>query len=298
METETKVKEENKIKSPLVNRKIIVKLIDRQGSWLSQMNKQHDGANLWSSASITFTGVPFDLETGALRDPLTREERMWFESSESGLGLSKNEMSVLKKGNYWDNYSVSLNKEDKEIDLSTVNGYLDYKFLLAQVAIAPTWDERFDSAEYKFVLVDQRDKQKKDSKRALTKKDAYMELGKLSGSITDMKLFLTVYNLEKNTGKTVSNIANEDDLVSEISVIVEEDTNKFLEIIRDKDYETRAFIEHCIIKGGIEKVGKAKYTIMGEQEVFTLNQLIDFLKDVDNQAVYGKLRAITENKED
>ena len=286
--------EKKKLKSPLRDQTMFLKIVKRKGGWLSDLDESHDGANLWSNARITFTGTPFVLKEGRSIDPLTPDERAWFESDASGLGLKKNEMSVLKKGNYWESYTISVDRNGKSLKLNTVTGYLEYKFLLCQTVVAPDWGQRFDRADYRFAMLNTKEEALEKVTKATQKKDAYMFFGKLSSSSTEMILFLTLYNIAKKSNKLVPQDSDREFYIAELDKIIEQDLNTFLEIAQNEDYQTRAFIQHGLLKGAIEKASKAKYRIFGEDEVFTMIELVEYLKDTENQLIYGKLKATIE----
>jgi len=273
---------------PLKDKRVHIKLIKRTGSWLQDINEEHDGAHLWSNASIGFKGLPFISSLNRHADPLTKGERDWFESDLSGLDIGKNAMSVLKKDNYWTKFSIRINRNGLSLDLNEPVDYLRYKFLLVQPQIAPTWEERFDKADYKFAIVDADVENRQRAKERDKKTRANRIFGRMDHSIEKMKDFLMVYH---DNRYDVPEDASREFVIGEIDKIIEENIDKFLDILEDEHYDIKIFIQKCIAKGSIFKEGAGKYVVAGEEDTFSMRELIEFLTDRANQKVYGKLKA-------
>ena len=98
----------------LKTKKIIIKPIVRQGDWLPE---GHSGEFMYDDTAMTLT-VPISSATGRLMDPLTDEERKFFEDkSQSGLSFEEGDLNINKKGNHWENRIVTLSKNFKILDL-------------------------------------------------------------------------------------------------------------------------------------------------------------------------------------
>ena len=284
--------------NPLVKEKVIVKLIKRSGSWLEQIDKNHDGANLWSEARVTLTGAPYSINKGRYIDPLTSEERAWFESKESGLGLEVNDMSVLRKGNYWTTFTVSLTRNGITIDKGDPVGYLKWKYLQCLPQIAPSWGERFDSASYKFALVGEGQVFAERAKKSDLTKEAHKFFGKIDHSTAKMITFISMYIAQHNIkSKIVPSNASRDFLVSEIDKLIEQDIMGFLKVARDPNYAGREFLFTAIKTGHIIKKGKAQYSIMGDEERFTFTELLEYFKTPDSSLVYNKIKKQLQEQE-
>ena len=293
MEREARVVEETSskaktFKNPLIDKWVHVKLIKRKGSWLEDVHEHHDGANLWSGSHIGFKGLPFSPIKGRMLDPLTKEERNWFESPESGLGLKENDMSVLKESNFWYAFSISVTRNGLSLYLGEVIDYLRYKFLLVQPQIAPSWDERFEKADYKFAIVDKEIEDKKRVEERDKKSRANRAFGRMEHSKDKMSDFLNAYYSGK---KMTPRDASTDFLIAEVDKILEEDIVGFLKVIEDPSYDMKVFIGKCINKGLVFKESKTKYKLVGEDDIFRLSELVEFMKDSENQIIYGKLKA-------
>ena len=276
--------------NPLVKEKVVVKLVKRSGSWLEQIDKNHDGANLWSEAKVTFTGVPYDVNKGRYLDPLTQEERAWFESNQSGLGLEKNDMSVLKKDNFWTTFTVSLTRNGTTVDKGDPIGYLKWKYLQCLPQVAPSWEERFKSASYKFALVGEDQVFQERAKKSDLNKEALRFFGKIDHSPEKMTTFLEMYMARHNVrGRVIPNNAKRDFLVSEIDKLIEENIHGFLEVVRDENYVTREFIYSSLRAGHIIRKGKAKYSILGDDDTFNFTEMMEYFKSPESNAIHAKI---------
>ena len=119
----------------LPNKKVLVVPVRRKGRWLPD---NHEASFLFKHSYFQVV-VPKDGKTGELRDPLTPEERAYFENKASGLALNSGDLSTLKKDdNFWTNFRVKLDKNVLQLDLSKPMDYLRYKVLLVNGEISQT----------------------------------------------------------------------------------------------------------------------------------------------------------------
>ncbi len=79
----------------LPEKKVLVVPVRRKGRWLPD---NHEASFLFKHSYFQVV-VPKDGRTGELKDPLTKEERDYFESKDSGMALEKGDLSTLKKEN-------------------------------------------------------------------------------------------------------------------------------------------------------------------------------------------------------
>jgi len=113
----------------LPNRRVFVKPIIKKGKWLSE---EHSGNFMYDNTKMTIT-VPISSQTGELIDPLTPEERAYFEDKKaSGLAFEPGDLSTFKKSNpsqgtynYWHTYDYRLRKDQSIVDQQTVLDILD-----------------------------------------------------------------------------------------------------------------------------------------------------------------------------
>ena len=266
----------------LEDRKVVLRPIIKSGG----MNpKGHDGEFMYSGTEIHFV-LPYSIRKGRLENPLTPDEQEFFEKS-----LGEDLSTHKKEDNFWHTFRIKIRKDDAlmqngyELDLNDPVDYLRYKVLLIHPDVAPSWRERFRKGEYKFAMTEKDELVENTARIADKKKKAYLFLGKIDGSQERMRNFLRVY------GKSVSDGANTDFLISEIDKLIEDKKNldKVLEIIEDPNYEMKLFIEDAVECGAMLKKGR-KYYLQGGDAinendpsiVGTVEQLNKYKDEVDD----------------
>lgn len=267
----------------LPNKVVKVMPVVRKGSWLPE---GHDGEFLYTGAAITLS-VPVNGTTGQLIDPLTAEEREYFEQP-SVLSMKAGDLSIYrnKKENYWGRFYVKVDKDGLELDLSDPIQYLQYKVLKMNTdLVAPSFDDRFKGTP-KFMLVDKDYQVQAKVAETNLMESVWMEFGAIKNSPNKLKNVLRMFH-DKPVGK-----AKHEFLIAEVKKIIDEDPNKFINIITDKNFEMKAFVEDALEVGAIVKPSKNRYTFAGEpEEVYTLDQMIDELDpNGANQDRYLKIR--------
>lgn len=120
----------------LPDTKVHVKPILRSGRWLPD---GHSGSFMYDHTSITIQ-LPLDKDTGRLKNPLTDQEKEFFETHPD-LDMEAGDLSPhKKKDNFWHNFRVVIRKSDNivnddtilmTLDLHDPIQYLQYKVLLA-----------------------------------------------------------------------------------------------------------------------------------------------------------------------
>ena len=97
----------------LPNRKVKIVPLKRKRGLLP---KSHEASFLFKESYYEVC-VPID-ERGRMKDPLTPEERAFFESSSSGMDFDSNELSVTREKNYY-------TKKKAKVRLKNEVTYLD-----------------------------------------------------------------------------------------------------------------------------------------------------------------------------
>ena len=237
----------------LPNKQVMVVPIRRKGGWLPD---GHAASFLHNQAYWDFT-VKEHPGTGSFVDPLTEEERKFFESDESGLAFKKGDLNVHKKDdNYWTDIRVKLRDEVKPLDLTNAKDYLTYKILLTNTeTIAPSAEDKFKKGTYKFAIVEEGHNDEERVTAASNKKDAYKFFGKIDHSPEKMKDFLSIYYTMKPGGKQVAPNAKQKFLISEIEKIVEADLSTFLKLSRDPNYDKKVLINNALKARAIKRNG-------------------------------------------
>jgi len=274
----------------LPNRRVKVLPVVRQGSWLG---KGHDGEFMFTGTSAPLC-VPRNEKTGQLINPLKPDEQAYLEKV---LVKKEGDLSIYvdKKKNFWGKYYVKLNKEETLLDLSDPDQYIRYKVLLAnKELVAPTFEDRLNVPTCRWMLVDMDHQVQTDAREAELMQSVWMEFGAIQNSHNKMRNVLKVY-----TNKGVSKNSDTDFLKSEIKKIVEENPNKFIQIIKDENFDMRCFIEDSVEAGAVVKIGRNKYAVAGEpDDLYTITQI---MKELDpngaNSDLYMKIKTqIEESK--
>lgn len=292
MKTEEQVQT---IISPLMQKTAFIKPVKRKGSWTAQLtgNENHDGSFLYSGTRIRIKGVPYSSSLRRRVNVLTEDEQAWYESKKCPIRFKEGELSVHnEKSSFWDGFEVTLEKNGMALNLNDPMDYLRYKFLIAQQdLIAPNWNERFLKGTYKFAVVfdDVEDTERVEKRNKLNKANRFFAA--MDDSPSKMIAFLNLYYEGK---KQVSDNSTREFLIAEIDRIIEANLAKFLQVCEDANYDMKSFINTCIMKSLISKTGDGEYIIQGEEGTFSMTELISFLKNKKNQAIYGRLKAMTE----
>lgn len=238
-----------KVKSPLKPVKIMVTPVLREHGWLP---KGHDGQFLFTGATVRYSLV-YDSSRRQYIDPLTPEEREWFESEDAGLGFKRGTLSLVKTSPkdtlYWETLEVIVDKNGLELDLMNPIDYLKYKLLKTNSKhIAPDLKSKHNKPSYKFALVNQADEVEVKVMKSDNKKRAYIEFGKLEDSFDKMLAFCLVYNRTYGlpTGKLVSKNTSKETLISIIDEIVDKHTDNFLKVINDSNFTLAAKLERAL----------------------------------------------------
>jgi hypothetical protein len=248
----------------------------------------HDGDFMFTGCKLSLV-VPFDKAKGRLVDPLNDEER---DILEQKLAMKKGELSIYRKGkdNFWHSFRVELDKEGIVLNLNEPMDYIKYKVLLTTPQIAESWEKRFARGEIKFAIVDGEYEVKEHAKAADYKRKAYVFLDSIEGNREKMIDVLTVY------GKRPSKDASKDFLITAIDDIISNPKTiaKFMEIVEDKNFEKRLFIEKCLEAGAVLKM-KSKYSLPGGDVIGnSIDEAIEYINNKKNNEIYATLKAQVE----
>jgi len=273
----------------LPRKKVLVKPIIKKGKWLSE---EHSGNFMYENTKMILT-VPISATTGELVDPLTPEEKQFFEDKKlSGLDFEPGDLSIYKKkDNYWHTFEYRIIKNQSIVDNNTVLDILDlnkpldyikYKVLLANSGnagiVAPTWDDRFNQGTYKLAVVDSEYEEESKASKLDRLNEAFKYVAKLTKSQTKMYEFLSVYWLENKNAirPTVENTVEW--LKAEINKIIEKDVDSFLETITS-DYEEKLIIHNGMKCGAIRRNGATFMLTDGTPVGSSISEAILYFKD-------------------
>jgi hypothetical protein len=277
-------KEPLTIESILKNKKIIVKPIFRNNG---NFPKGHDGEFMFTD-TVWSTDLRPEPGTNRYKAILTEEERLVFEKT---LNLEPGSMSFYKKTGFWPKFRVKLTKEGKTLNLSEPLDYLEYLVLLADRRVAPNWNAKYDSGEYKFALVDEEETIKDNVNKSDINKKAYKYLGKIEDSVEDMTMVIRLASNKIVKSKDVGF------LQSEVQKIIDSNIKGFVEVMEDKSFGTKAFINKALDAKALDRTVKGGYALKGGDEIGrTLSETVEFLESNKNQDIFLKLKAQIDNK--
>lgn len=286
------VKEEGrKTGFTLPNKKVKVVPIRRKGGWLNDLHPDHEANFLVANAKIKYAAPT--IGSGRVANPLDPEERAYLER------VLDEDLNPLKRdNNFWTSRFAILDRGVRVLDLSNPLDYVDYKILLMQKDfIAPSGDDKLKKATYKYYIDDLEYEDRSKYKAATAKKEAYKFFGKLEEkgkpAIVD---FLNVYYQNK-PGKKADSTMSLEKLVATVDGLIENETDKFLEVAADPEYDNKLFITKALRIRAI-LVESGKYHLpTGELIANSINDLILWLKDGNNNEEYLQIKARIEQSE-
>jgi len=252
--------------------------------------KEHEASFLFKESYFEIC-VPID-QTGRMKDPLTPEERDFFESPSSGMDFSDNSLSVTRDNNYYTTKraKIRLKNEITYLDLSRPDDYMKYKILLTVGdRIALSDDPRETRVTQKFALVDENHEVKQQLTELDTKLSAYTEYGAIKKDFRSLRHVVMVA-----TGKKVAKNAKIEFLQTEANRLLSNAPEAFLNAVRDKDLETKILIQDAISGKILNKQGIEYFTPGGDSIGKNLADAVEFLNNKKNQ----DLRLVIEKKVD
>ena len=274
-----------------------IKLVHNPNAVTAYMgNKNHDMSFMLTGTTCSW--VLRQMESGRFPNPFTKgkegeEER---KALEEALGLN---LDVNKVDNDFRNIRVKIKKSEPELenlylelDLSTPLHYLWYIILKQQEDISPSWKDKDLSKKFRWILKEEDEVTEVGFNSTEMKSRAYQFYNTVKNSRIKMFDFLKVL------GKRPEATASMQQLSKEIGMLIESDKRTLthiLEVIDDKDFDVKVFIEYAILSGVLKKEGIA-YRLMiggtnGDIIGKTTQDAIDYLKNPINSEVKEKLKS-------
>jgi hypothetical protein len=270
----------------LPERKIVVKPIVRDGGWLPD---GHDGKFMYTGTSKGYC-VPINSATNVMLNPLAEDEQRFFEEA---FKMEKDAMSPYrKKDNYWANREITLDRNERVLDLSNHEDYIAWKILLSNKEfIAPSWDERRAKGTYEFALVDTTVETKKVSANIQMKLKANAMLGKITTHRQKMMDAIMVYRISVRDYAKLPESPDKDSLYILLDDIVSKDPQGFIKVMDDDDYEIKLMVQKLISYNMVtmNPSQKNRYVVEGTDLLGYPNELVELLKEPANQVIKAKL---------
>ena len=281
---------ETKIVNPLRKEMVTVRFVPRvKGNITDPHHVLYGG--MAETATRTFT-VPMISSTGAYKNVLTDSEKAFFEQL-----FGKNLSVYTKEDNYWDNYTVTLTKNDSYLDLSNPDDYIKYKVLLANSNfICPSLKDLNERhlATYQFVLITEG----METTMATDKRKMKVECYKLAGKIeNDFDTLVTIIEmLEKRPIDPETSVTF---LANKLDEIIDTRYKEVYNILTDNTLPTMVLLKKAQSRGLIAKMGdfyylksgKSKTPMCEEGKDPTLKQAVAYLNNPKNQEVKFGLEA-------
>lgn len=303
--TETTVKptaeETPELINCLRNERVIVRFIKRSSNLVRDPNHILSGG-MARNATRSFV-VPRLSSTGIYKNVLTNSEKAFLEHV---MGLEKDALSIYRKvDNFWDDSNpmgigrVVLHKQDNFLDLSTPEGYIKYKILLAnkdQIASSLHELEDRPKATYQFVIISENAETQINLNKMDATKRCYMEYGKVEDDIHTLRTLIELLE-----GRPLSVNTKLDFLQGKVNEYIQRNPRLFLSTITDELLPAKVLIKKAVDAGIIGRKNDAYYLRkdntplceIGEDS--TLNNAARYLTNIKHQTLKYSIEAQLNN---
>jgi len=228
---------------------------------------------------------PYIDKKGNLYTGLDRDQEIAMEKL-----LRKDEGELTKESEFWNDFAVIMTNKDKELDLGIASDLLCYNFLLGHKNVANSWDEYNEGKwpEAKYVITDD-------------EKDAVIENRKNEIKLKASILFSNLSYEQKTsllklyTNNLITDNVSEAVISSRLFKEMENDPEKFVSFVEDKNLDLKLFIKQCVSLKILRKNRQAYYyndDMIGNDE----QDVIDYLNDPQNQGFLIGLKKDVELK--
>lgn len=297
------IMEEESLKNCLKNKRVNIRFIPRQrGNITNPKHILYGG--MADGATKTFV-VP-KLRSGTFYNVLTNDEKNYLEHI---MGLDAGALSVHnKENNFWSTAndkgisSVTLEKGDNFLDLSSPEDYIRYKICLAwKDIIAPSlqYMEENPRPTYQFVVIDEDETADTAVIKVNNTQKCYMEFGKVENNKAILRSIV-----ETITGRPTSQDAKLDWLKVKVGELISSDSKLFLKVITDPMLDTKVLIRECVEYGIIANRDGHYYMrednspLCGANEESTLNVAAKYLTAPKRQDLLFSLQAKLQEAKD
>lgn len=211
------------------------------------------------------------VETGLTEDDQNRLETL--------LGVPKGTLGRTSK--FWQDYKIDMDDKEKVLYIDTPEGELAYKFILAHKRVANSLASRYDWPEAEYFIEDVEEEAKQENVRYRRKLDAMKHFDGMSP--TDMRNYLKV------AGKLSTDATSNEIVEKIVRQEAELDPKKFLDIVKDPNFEMRLFIEELIKIKALRR--NSSHVFYNETPIgHDMETAIAYLNDPMNQPIYLALR--------
>lgn len=252
-------KEEVKEGFKLPNEKVWIKPNLRNPGWIKKPNHR---AFFKMEGTFDRLGVPL-LRSGGLVNVLTDDEKDYLEDR---LSMDKNSLSVYKKAgdNYWHDFFVTVGKEPIPLDLSKPTDYIKYKVVLAnEDLVAESVGKLRDKQTFKYYIERPNEVAELKAKQTNVTKEAWIAYAKMESDKRKLVGVLKVYGESFTDRAQLKRITEKDSKLEFLQGLlqdeIEKDPTTFLNVLKDKHFDTRLMIANAVDKGAIKRKGTKYY---------------------------------------
>jgi uncharacterized protein (UPF0333 family) len=193
---------------------------------------------------------------------------------------------------FWSTFRVEIPKGGKTLYLSDPRQELEYHVLLAHQRVAGSREELRTNAFAHYVISSEEEEASEVNRTISAKGQAFAKFRAMHQAT--MRGYLRVYNRLNNSQTKISENSSISYIEAAVGTIVDEQPEKFLEVIDNEDYKILLFIDDCI-EARVIRQERTKYLLQGGDLLgTTLETTIDYLKDINNQDVYITLKSQVE----
>jgi len=261
--------------------KVKIKFIKRKQGMAANVKDNHIIAGGMLEGSYRKFPVPM-LRNGGLKNILTEAEKEFFEKKV----YDGQSLSMYSK--FWDNFYVTLEKLDTQLDLSIPDDYIRYKLLLGwDKVIAPSLKVFKDAptAQYQFYLEREGEEEVMQAKSLSQTKLAWKNFNKIEDNADVLAAVVFLM-----TGKISSQNAKLAYLNTQVEQLVDTRAEKFNNLIADAQFESQVLVANAERAGIIKKVKGAYETEDGLPlteigQPATVKNVVAFLNDPKNNEV-------------
>jgi len=300
---DTKTVKDKKLKSPLINKKVQIALVEQKPN---SLYKDKDQATLLTGASKSF-GCPVN-QYGTLINPLEEWEQAYLEEKLK-IDLNTNVINTMAQPytGFWSTKKAKLKitKPSKSVSSATIKlnlsdpiQFILYKIALINPRVCNKWSDRYEKKEYEFVIKD--GEVELEEEIAYTKQESSVLKYIFSIENSKKKLFdlLRLYGSNKNA-RRVEYTSSANFIFNELMKLtrIKSEVRKLYKIttLGEKDIHSKIFLADAVTAGFIEKRG-SEYRLMGGDKIGS-NEIdtIYYLEDDKNQSIKLKIQEAIES---
>jgi hypothetical protein len=152
--------------------------------------------------------------------------------------------TLRDRSEFWDDFGINMNEPTLTLDLDDAEDRLLHYFALAHPLVANSYNERYASNKYKYVIVNKEDVATENNKKRRL-------IGEAHAAYNDMNLE-SMTNTLSVLGRNVNGLS-QNQIINALGNIVEKEPERFLSIVEDKLFYIKVTIMKAITLGILRK---------------------------------------------